>query len=127
MRRVFDLVVGVCAHNGLIGGTGALVDGSTLHADANRARKAAPKDVEAMWADSEGVSRPVLQDYLEGLEASAAPMPGPKHTPPKYLSETDPQATWSLKNGPDRSAMKPIIWQTTSTPLLSMLKALRHD
>ena len=43
MRRVFDLVVGVCAGNGLIGGTGALVDGSTVHADANRARTIAQR------------------------------------------------------------------------------------
>ena len=43
MRRVFDLVVGACADNGLIGGTGALVDGSTVHADANRARTIAQR------------------------------------------------------------------------------------
>ncbi|MFK7878004.1 MAG: hypothetical protein AB8B71_19905 [Paracoccaceae bacterium] len=99
MRRVFDLVVGVCADNGLIGGTGALVDSSTVHADANRARQAAPEEVEATWAASDGVSRPV-QDYLDVRVANAAPAPGPKHKPPKYLSETDPQAAWSLKDGP---------------------------
>lgn len=101
MRRVFDLVVGACADNGLIGGTGALVDGSTVHADANRARKASPKEVEAIWEIRDSVSRPV-QDYLDGLEGSAGPVPGPKHKPPKYLSETDPQAAWSLKDGPGR-------------------------
>ncbi len=101
MRRVFDLVVGVCADNGLIGGTGALVDGSTVHADANRARKGPPEEVEATWATSDGISRPV-QDYLDSLESSAVPAPGPKHKPPKYLSETDPQAAWSLKDGPGR-------------------------
>lgn len=84
MRRVFDLVVSVCADNGLIGGTGALVpshgllanhcravDGSTVHADANRARKAAPKEIEAIWAASDSVSRPV-QDFLDDLEASTS-------------------------------------------------------
>lgn len=101
MRRVFDLVVGACADNGLIGGTGSLVDGSTVHADANRARKAAPKEVEAIWATSDSVSQPV-QDYVDRLENSANPVPGPKHKPPKYLSETDPQAAWSLKDGPGR-------------------------
>ena len=101
MRRVFDLVVGVCADNGLIGGAGALVDGSTVHADANRARKAAPKEVEAIWAASDSVLRPV-QDFLDDLEASVTPASGPKHKPPKYLSETDPQSAWSLKDGPGR-------------------------
>ncbi len=101
IRRVFDLVVGACADNGLIGGAGALIDGSTIHADANRARKAAPTEVEEIWATHNTISRPV-QDYLDGLENSANPVPGPKHKPPKYLSETDPQAVWSLKDGPGR-------------------------
>lgn len=94
MRRVFDLMVGVGADNGLIGG-------SIVHADANRARKAAPEEVEATWASSDGISRPV-QEYLDSLEDNAAPALGPKHKPPKYLSETDPQAAWSLKDGPGR-------------------------
>ncbi len=48
------------------------------------------------------VTRPV-QAYLDDLEAVAAhPPDGPKHKPPKYVSETDPQAAWSLKDGPGR-------------------------
>lgn len=36
--------------------------------------------------------------------AEAAPLsePGPTHKPPKYLSETDPEAAWSVKDGPGR-------------------------
>jgi transposase len=30
LRRVFEMVVGLCKENGLVGGTGALVDGSTI-------------------------------------------------------------------------------------------------
>jgi len=30
------------------------------------------------------------------------PPTDPKHKPPKYISETDPQAAWSLKDGPGR-------------------------
>ena len=93
MRRAFDPVVSACADNGLLGGT--------VHADANRARKVPPTEVEEIWAASDSVSRPV-QDYPDGLEDSAKPMPAPKQKPPKYLSDTDLQAAWSLKDGPGR-------------------------
>ncbi len=101
-RRVFEAVVGACADNGLVGGTGALVDGSTVHADANRDKRAAPDAIRSTWNDKETIPHPV-QAYLDDLEAAAArPSEGPKHKPPKYISETDPQAAWSLKDGPGR-------------------------
>ncbi len=102
LRRVFETVVGVCADEGLVGGTGALVDGSTVHADANRDRRDTPDAIQAAWDEKETITRPV-QAYLDDLEAAAAhPPDGPKHKPPKYISETDPQAAWSLKDGPGR-------------------------
>ncbi len=102
LRRVFETVVGVCTDNGLVGGTGALVDGSTVHADANRDRRDTPDAIQAAWDEKETITRPV-QAYLDDLEAAAAhPPDGPKHKPPKYISETDPQAAWSLKDGPGR-------------------------
>lgn len=102
LRRVFETVVGVCTEQGLVGGTGALVDGSTVHADANRDKRAAPDAIQSCWAQREIISHPV-QAYLDDLEAAAAhPTDGPKHKPPKYISETDPQAAWSLKDGPGR-------------------------
>ena len=102
LRRVFETVVAVCADEGLVGGTGALVDGSTVHADANRDRRDTPNAILAAWDEKETISHPV-QAYLDDLEAAAAnPPDGPKHKPPKYISETDPQAAWSLKDGPGR-------------------------
>lgn len=102
LRRVFEMVVSICADNGLVGGTGALVDGSTVHADANRDRRDTPDAIQAAWDEMETITRPV-QAYLDDLEAAAAhPPDGPKHKPPKYISETDPQAAWSLKDGPGR-------------------------
>lgn len=102
LRRVFEMVVATCAKAGLIGGSGALVDGSTVHADANRDRRASPDEIRDIWQAKETVSSPV-QAYLEDMEASVAnPPTGPKHKPPKYISETDPQAAWSLKDGPGR-------------------------
>lgn len=41
------MVVQRCVEAGLIGGTGALVDGSTVEADTNRDRRAPPAELEA--------------------------------------------------------------------------------
>ncbi|WP_339857683.1 IS1182 family transposase [uncultured Nisaea sp.] len=102
LRRVFEIVVGICTGNGLVSGTGALVDGSTVHADANRDKRAAPDAIRSTWDEMETITRPV-QAYLDDLDHAAEnPPDGPKHKPPKYISETDPQAAWSLKDGPGR-------------------------
>ncbi|MEP5089113.1 MAG: transposase, partial [Paracoccaceae bacterium] len=47
LRRVFETVVEVCTDHGLVGGTGALVDGSTVHADANRDRRDTTDAIQA--------------------------------------------------------------------------------
>ncbi|MEM9761961.1 MAG: transposase, partial [Pseudomonadota bacterium] len=102
LRQVFEAVVQRCMEAGLVSGVGALVDGSTVEADANRDRRGAPEEVRAVWDEKEQVSRPV-REYLTQLEAEAdAPREGPRHKPPKAISETDPQAAWSLKDGPGR-------------------------
>jgi transposase len=102
LRRVFEMVVGLCKENGLVGGTGALVDGSTVHADANRDKRAAHDVIYKIWEDKDEITRPV-QAYLDDLDHAAEnPPDGPIHKPPKYISETDPQAAWSLKDGPGR-------------------------
>jgi transposase len=51
LRLVFEMVVRLCTENGLVGGTGALVDGSAIHADANRDKCAAPDAIQATWND----------------------------------------------------------------------------
>jgi len=103
LRRVFEIVVARCMTANLVAGTGAAVDGSTIAADANRDRRAPPEAIQDVWAGKDAVSRPV-QAYLDQLAAedAKAPEPGPKHKPPKAISETDPQAAWSLKDGPGR-------------------------
>lgn len=45
LRSVFEMVVRRCVEAGLVGGTDALVDGSTVQADANRFRRAAPQEI----------------------------------------------------------------------------------
>ena len=49
------------------------------------------------------VDRRPVRAYLEQLEADAGvEREGPAHKPPKVISETDPQAAWSTKDGPGR-------------------------
>ena len=71
LRSVFEMVVQRCDEAGLVGGTGALVDGRTVEADTNRDRRAAPAELEAAWAEADNIARPV-RAYLELLEAEAA-------------------------------------------------------
>jgi transposase len=108
MRRLFESVVEKCVGFGFVGGTDAAVDGSTIEADASRDRKDAPREIEKLWSRKEQVQRPVAA-YLEKLaktDESAAPSPRKK--PPKYISETDPEAAWSLKTAQVASATRPI-------------------
>ncbi len=89
LRRLFECVVEKCIGFGIVGGTDAAIDGSTIQADANRDRK-------------DQVQRPVA-DYLQNLaESDDVTQSGPKKKPPKYISETDPEAALSLKDGPGR-------------------------
>jgi transposase len=103
LRRVFEVLAARCMAANLVVGTGAAVDGSTIAADANRDRRAPPEEIQGVWDAKDTVLRPV-QAYLDQLAAddAAAPKPSPKHKPPKAISETDPQAAWSLKVRPGR-------------------------
>lgn len=102
LRHLFESVVEKCVAFGFVGGTDAAVDGSTIEADANRDRKGPPQEIEKLWSRKEQVQRPVA-DYLAKLTDTDQSTPtGPKKKPPKYLSETDPEAAWSLKDGPGR-------------------------
>ena len=102
LRSVFEMVPRCCMDAGLVGGAGALVDGSTVEADANRDKRAAPGDLQAAWRMADDVTRPV-RAYLEQLDAEASEeREGPVHPAPKVISQTDPQAAWSTKDGPGR-------------------------
>ena len=102
LRRLFESVVEKCVGFGIVGGTDAAIDGSTIEADANRDRKDAPDAVEKIWFLKEQVQRSVA-DYLAKLaDADGAAQTGPKKKPPKYISETDPEAAWSPTDAPGR-------------------------
>jgi transposase len=102
LRQVFEMVVRLCTENGLVGGTGALVDGRTVHADANRDKRAAHDVIQQAGEDKDEITRPVQACQDDPDHAAENSPDGPKHKPPKYISETDPQAAWSLKDVPGR-------------------------
>ncbi|AUQ60752.1 Transposase (plasmid) [Phaeobacter inhibens] len=102
LRHLFESVVEKCVGFGLVGGTDAAVDGSTIEADANKMRKGTPQEIEKLWSRKEQVQRPVAEYLAKMAEAAPPSEPGPTHKSPKYLSETDPDAAWSVKDGPGR-------------------------
>lgn len=70
-------------------------------------RRAAPQEIGEVEAAKVTIPRPVLA-YLDQLDDGAAlPQKGPPHKPPKAISEADPQAAWSIKDGP-----RPFIYET---------------
>ena len=78
LRRLFESVVEKCIGFGIVGGTDAAIDGSTIEADANRDRKDAPDAVQKIWSQKDQVQCPVA-DYLTQLaDADGAAKPGPK-------------------------------------------------
>ena len=52
LRRLFESVVEKCIGFGIVGGTDAAIDGSTIEADANRDRKDTPDAVQKVWLGS---------------------------------------------------------------------------
>jgi transposase len=97
LRFVFDTVVQRCIEEGLAKGEGFAIDASLIKADVNRQR-AVSRGKPIDWGPAEKHSRPV-REYLEALDASAAPKSEPKST-----SLTDPSARWTALKGPAQFA-----------------------
>lgn len=91
-RDLFESVLRRCILEGLVGGEGFATDASVVRADAQRQR-AVPGSRHIEWGDPNQVTRPV-REYLAALDA-AHPA-----DPPKYVSLTDPAASWSAASGP---------------------------
>jgi len=102
-RRLFEHVVRLCMHAGLVGGEGFAIDASVIEADASRSRKVEGRP--ATWPEDEEVTRPV-REYLDALDVAAAAItpppdgdmpPGNPPAEPKVTSLTDPPAAWTNK------------------------------
>lgn len=126
MRRLFESVVEKCVSFGFVGGTDAAVDGSTIEADANKDRKDAPQAIEKLWSRKEQVQRPVAEYLAKLADTDQNVPPGPKKKPPKYLSETNPEAAWSLKDGTGRFSYETNYLMTPITGSSWMLRPHRR-
>ena len=102
LRRLFESVVEKCVAFGFVGGTDAAVDGSTIEADACKDRKGSTHEVKKLWSRKEQVQRPVAEYLAKLADTDQESKGSAKKKPPKYISETDPEAAWSLKDGPGR-------------------------
>lgn len=89
-RDLFDSVLRRCIGEGMVGGEGFATDASVIKADAQRQR-AVPGTDHIDWNGR--LTRPV-KEYLAALNA-ANPA-----APPKYVSLTDPAASWTATAGP---------------------------
>ena len=92
-RQLFESVLRRCMTEGLVGGEGFATDASVIKADARRLR-AIPGSQAIDRIDPEAASRPV-REYLAALE-TVNPLP----EEPKYVSLTDPAASWTAIAGP---------------------------
>ena len=97
LRLVFEEVVGACISEGLVGGKSFSVDASFIKADVNRLNRV-PGDGLIEWPARQEATRAVAE-YLDALdhEVPETPKKGKRTKPPKAISLTDPQATWTTK------------------------------
>lgn len=87
-RHLFENVLQRCMTEGLVRGEGFATDASIIKADAQRQRGMSGDQV-IDWCNREEASRPV-REYLKALEES-----NDTPEPSKYVSLTDPSATWT--------------------------------
>lgn len=91
-RHLFESVLLRCMSEGLVRGEGFATDASTIKADAQRQRGVSGTEALDWCADAD-TARPV-REYLEAIEQS-----NPLSFTPKFVSLTDPSATWTAAQG----------------------------
>lgn len=109
-RDLFEEIVRHCMEAGLVEGESFSVDGSFIEADASRKSRVARDELEEVAK----VSRTV-REYLSELEAEnpvaddggadddhSSPASDRLRKPGDKVSTSDPDATWSAKDGPAR-------------------------
>ena len=99
LRRVFEVVVGACISEGLVGGQAFSVDASFIKADVNPVKRV-PGDAPADWPGRDEASHAVREyfDALDRENMDKGPTSGAERKKsPKAISLTDPQAAWVAK------------------------------
>lgn len=91
-RYLFESVLQRCMAEGLVRGEGFATDASIIKADAQR-MQSVPGEEAINWIQSEDAPRAV-KEYLDALEETNDPS-----FIPKFVSTTDPSATWTGATG----------------------------
>jgi transposase len=91
-RYLFEVVLQRCIAEGLVRGEGFATDASTIKADAQRQRSVPGEEAQGWSADGD-TTRPV-REYLDAIDAGNT-----LAFTPKFVSLTDPSATWTAAQG----------------------------
>ena len=91
-RQLFEDVLQRCIEEGLVRGEGFATDASIIRADAQRLNSV-PGEAVNDWSNTEESVRPV-REYLEALDTA-----NPAAFTPKFVSMSDPSATWTGATG----------------------------
>ena len=91
-RHLFEVVLQRCMKEGLVRGEGFATDARTIKADAQRQRSVPGEEAQDWTADGD-TTRPV-REYLDAIDAGNT-----LAFTPKYVSLTDPSATWTAAQG----------------------------
>ncbi|MGZ5165765.1 MAG: transposase [Burkholderiales bacterium] len=92
LRRVFEMVLRRCIHEGLVGGEGFAVDASLIKADANR-----QKGIEGDTGLPPQAAGRAVDEYLAVLDDAA--FGAATEVTPKFISPADPAARWTGAHG----------------------------
>lgn len=92
LRRVFEMVLERCIHEGLVGGEGFAVDASLIKADANR-----QKGIEGDQGLPPDAGGRAVEEYLAVLDDAA--FGAATMVTPKFISPADPAARWTGAHG----------------------------
>jgi len=90
-RHLFEIVLQRCMAEGLVRGEGFATDASIIKADAQRVNSV-PGEEALNWKNTAETARPV-REYLDALELENAAYV------PKFVSMSDPSATWTGATG----------------------------
>ena len=91
-RHLFEVVVGRCMAEGLVGGQTFATDASIIQADANKQYSAPKAEWETAQIDPTVVPRAV-REYLETLDDAA--FGAASEVTPKFTSFADPASQWT--------------------------------
>lgn len=98
LRHVFEMTVGRCIEEGLVGGQGFAADASLIVADVQKQNSSNPENWEERAVTPEDAPRAV-REYLDTLDDAA--FGAASETKPKFTAHADPASQWTAaRKGP---------------------------